>query len=212
MSHFWGATRKDLHTAASSASLPSGCCETQILRLCLPLIHQRTSAFSEKRQWFLESPSLWLLPGTALLTAAVCHTFTGLFCDGMCHFHYKTGCIWKVTAAQSLFPLPWPSLPPLTSSSINFQSVCHLSLSVCFVSFISPWAINTELLQSFWSWLLAESQVSSCPVQLNDTHLPHTWLSSPSLQRPQLPSQPYMGDFISGERGRSRWPKEAMGS
>lgn len=130
-----------------------------------------------------------------LLTAVLCHTVTGPFCDWMCHSEekYMMRFIWK-NYSDLIF-------------SISF--VCHLSFWVYFGSFISLWAINTELVQSSSSWLLAQSQVSSCPVQLNDTHLPHPWLSSPSLQ---LPSWPYMGEFISEEPGRSQWPKEAMGS
>lgn len=84
-----------------------------------------------------------------------------------------------------------PSHISLSPPSASSPSVIYLS--VCSLSFISPWSINTKLLLS----LLDQFQVSSWPVQLNDTHLPHTWLSSPSLQRPRLPSWPYMGEFIS---------------
>lgn len=86
--------------------------------------------------------------------------------------------------------------PHISCISTSFQSV---SRSVS--SFISPWDINTELLHSLLSWLLAQSQVRSCPVQLNDTHLSHTWPSSSSLQSPRLLSRPYMGGIhIRGTR------------
>lgn len=133
-----------------------------------------------------------------LLLRACCVAGGVIFINALRGKACATGCgrnnsIVSVSSALTFSP---------TSHSVSFQPVCHLSLSLSLrLFFISPWTVNTEPVQSFWSWLLARSQVSSCPVQLNDTHLPHTWLSSPSLQ---LPSWPYMGEFISVERGRSR--------
>lgn len=152
-----------------------------------------------------KAPFIWLFPGRGpprwqsrcvrrLRLGSVMWT---------CEFHYHT--LRKRYLESSLLNHLYVLGPALLFHVSLCLSQHHTSLSL---SLIAPWVINTEPVQSFWDWLLARSQVSSCPVQLNDTHLPHARLSSPSLQRAWLPSWPYMGKVRSEEAGRSHWPTD----
>lgn len=112
-------------------------------------------------------------------TEAVCHTFTRLFWDIVISSV-------RTKNSETCRKISWQKV-----NLLRFLRVIYLS-----GSFISARTINTARLQSWRSRPLAQPQVSSCPVQLDDTHLPHPWLSSPSLQ---LPSWPYTGELVSQE-------------
>lgn len=67
----------------------------------------------------------------------------------------------------------WENIWPVSIGKVQQLNLLHflcfiglslIYLRVCFDSFISLWAINTDLVQSSGSSLLAQSQVSSCPV------------------------------------------------
>lgn len=161
----WTTYESECLTCLHCQLLPRGNSGWRILPF-LPVTHQKdNSSFLRSAHNSWKAPLLnhfLALP----LTAVLCHTFTGLvlWLD-MSLFFFMWDCQEKQTLIFSI-----SSVPSLCLTFIFLGSVVVL---------LSP--PGSKALQVD-CWLSPRSVVA--PVQLNDTHLPHPWLSSPSLRLP----------------------------
>lgn len=162
----WTTSESECLTCLHRQLLPRGNGGWWILSF-LPVTHQKdNSSFlrSAHDSWKARLLNHFLAP--PLLTAVLCHIFTGLVLWPDMSFFFFVGLRGKTNPNLLYF------LCSLALSDIYLPRFC------CGSSLSPP---GSKALQVD-CWLSPRSVVG--PVQLNHTHLPHPWLSSPSLQLP----------------------------